>query len=93
LFKVEINTSAIEAESYEKQLKKYMEYFNINRNDASYFLGDQTVSTDTYSPADDNINILLKNGEIQDIADASDMLNITVLTKQVEKHFFCYHKL
>jgi len=56
-------------------------------------MGDETVSTDTYSPEDDNINILYKDGTIKDIADASDMLNISVLTKKVEKHYFCYYRL
>ena len=31
--------------------------------------------------------------EMQASLDASDMLNITVLTKKVEKHFFCYYKI
>ncbi|MPN32761.1 hypothetical protein SDC9_180241 [bioreactor metagenome] len=56
-------------------------------------MGDELVGTDTYSPEDDNINILFKDGTVKDIVDASDMLNITVLTKKVEKHFFCYYKI
>jgi hypothetical protein len=74
-------------------LVQYADHFGISIHDAKYFLGEEIVSTDTYSPEDDNINILFKDGTIKDIADASDMLNITVLTKKVEKYYFCYFKL
>lgn len=93
LFKVEINAEATDIKTQNEYLEQYQKHFDININDAKYFLGDETVSTDTYSPEDDNINILFKDGTIRDIVDASDMLNITVLTKQVEKHFFCYYKI
>jgi hypothetical protein len=74
-------------------LEKYIEHFNVSKNEASYFMGEEVVSTDTYSYEDDNINILYKDGTVKDIADASDMLNITVLTKKVEKHYFCFYRL
>lgn len=70
-----------------------MQRFNISLEEAQYLMGDSIVSTDTYSPKDENINILMKDGSIKDIAEASDMLNIQVLTKKVSKHFFCYLKL
>jgi hypothetical protein len=93
LFKVEINTEPTDIITQSQYLEQYKRYFNIDDHDAQYFMGDEVVSTDTYSPEDDNINILFKDGTVKDIVDASDMLNITVLTKQVEKHFFCYYKI
>ena len=45
------------------------------------------------NPLDDRINILYKDGTVKDIAEASDMLNIQVLTKKVEKHYLCYYRL
>lgn len=93
LFKVEIQTEAINEAKRQLYLKQYSEYFDISLEEASYFMGEEVVSTDTYTQQDDNINILYKDGSIKDIADASDMLNITVLTKKVEKHYFCYFKL
>ncbi len=93
LFKVEIRTQATEKTDLEKIIKRYMDRFNISFSEAQYFMGDEVVSTDTYRPEDDIINILMKDGSIKDIAEASDMLNIQVLTKKVQKHFFCYYKL
>lgn len=93
LFKVEIGSEPIDKDIRRNQLKQYMDYFNVSIEDAAYFMGEEIVSTDTYSPEDDNINILYKDGSIKDIAEASDMLNIAVLTKKVEKYYYCYFRL
>jgi HD superfamily phosphohydrolase len=93
LFKVEISTEMIDESIRQQYLKQYQQHFGVSTSEAEYFMGDDTVSTDTYSSVDDNINILYKDGTIKDIAEASDMLNISVLTKKVEKHFFCYYRL
>jgi hypothetical protein len=93
LFKVEISTAEIDESVRQQYLKQYQQHFGVTTLEAEYFMGDETVSTDTYSSVDDNINILYKDGTIKDIAEASDMLNISVLTKKVEKHFFCYYRL
>ncbi len=93
LFKVEIRKEATPADEIEKWMNIYMNHYGISRHEAGFFMGDEVVSTDTYSPEDESINILMKDGSIQDIAIASDMLNIEVLTKKVQKHFFCYFKI
>ena len=93
LFKVEIGTDKVNESVRLQHLTQYQRHFGVTTLEAEYFMGDETVSTDTYSPEDDNINILYKDGTIKDIAEASDMLNISVLTKKVEKHFFCYYRL
>jgi HD superfamily phosphohydrolase len=93
LFKVEISTESIDNEKRQQYLKQYISHFGVDENEASYFMGEEVVSTDTYTPKDDNINILYKNGSIKDVAEASDMLNISVLTKKVEKYYFCYLRL
>lgn len=93
LFKVKINTEPVSAETIDEFSRQYQQYFGINKDDSQYFMGDETVSTDTYSPEDDSINILYKDGSVKDISVASDMLNISVLTKKVEKHYFCYYKI
>jgi len=93
LFKVEVDTESITETKRINKLQQYMNHFNVDINAAAYFMGEEIVTTDTYSPEDDNINILYKNGIIKDIAEASDMLNIVVLTKKVEKHYFCYYSI
>ena len=93
LFKVEIKTEPTSETDYHQHVQQYMDYFGVNASEAKYFMGDEIVSTDTYSAEDDNINILFKDGTTKDIADASDMLNIQVLTKKAEKIYFCYFRI
>lgn len=93
LFKVEIQELPFDNLFKENKIALYATHFGINKTDAEYFIGEETVSTDTYDPSNDRINILYKDGSIKDIADASDMLNISVLTKKVEKYYFCYYKI
>lgn len=93
LFKVLVQVDKVDDEYQKSLLKQYQAHFGISADEAAYLMGDELVSTDTYSPKDDSINILYKDGSVKDIADASDMLNINVLTKKVEKHFFCYYKI
>jgi len=93
LFKVEVGAEPVGTDRRETLLKQYVEYFGVSMEEAAYFQGEEILSTDTYSPKDDRINILYKDGTIKDIAEASDMLNINVLTKKVEKHFYCYFQI
>ena len=94
LFKVEILKDRAQGETMRADyLKKYRQKMGLTEHEASYLNGEEIVSNDTYSPKDETIDILYKDGAIRDIADASDMLNIHVLTKKVEKHFLCYYKV
>jgi hypothetical protein len=46
-----------------------------------------------YSASDDTIEILFPDGTVRDIAQASDMLNVSLLEKKVRKHILCYYRL
>jgi HD superfamily phosphohydrolase len=52
-----------------------------------------TITNNAYNPELDKINILYRDGEIVDIAEASDQINVSVLSKSAIKHFLCYPKL
>ena len=93
LFKVDARTELNVEQKRAFYSELYMQRFDISPQEADYFMGEEIVSTDTYNAKDDRINILQKDGTILDIAEASDMLNIEVLTKKVEKHFFYYFKI
>jgi len=65
---------------------------NIPLDETEYFVFADKVENNAYDPKDVNINILFKDGRIVDIAEASDQLNISVLSKTVTKYFLCYPK-
>jgi sorbitol-specific phosphotransferase system component IIA len=50
------------------------------------------IGKDMYNPEDDSIGILYKNGEVRDIADASEILNVQLLSKKIRKYYLCYQR-
>ena len=58
--------------------------------DIDYIVFTGSISNKAYSELDDKIKILYKSGEIKDIVDASDIFNVSVLSKIVKKYFLCY---
>lgn len=72
---------------------KISKKLQLTTQEANYFIGEETVYTDTYNSTDDTIEILYKDGTTKDIAEASDMLNIQVLTKKVTKKYLFYQQL
>ncbi len=70
--------------------KKVADHLSISLEDAGYLVMSDSVSNFAYSDLDDRISIMDKKGRIRDIAEASDMLNIAVLSKTIRKYFLCY---
>lgn len=64
----------------------------LDEGDAGYYVFTDRVVNDAYRVGDENIRILLKNGEVQDIADASDNSNLISLSKRVVKYVLCVIK-
>ncbi len=64
----------------------------LDEGDAGYYVFTDRVVNDAYKVGDENIRILLKNGEVQDIADASDNSNLISLSKRVVKYVLCVIK-
>ena len=69
-----------------------MHKFDINEDQASYFVFSDSISNQAYSMDKDTINLLTKQGEVIDVAKASDQLNIEALSKKVTKYYLCYPK-
>jgi uncharacterized protein len=74
-------------ESYKFMVADNLE---ITMDEANYFVYTNSVQNKAYSANNFHINILFKNGQVLDIADASDQYNIDSLTKLVTKYFLCF---
>ena len=59
--------------------------FEISDDDTSYFVFTDTIKNSAYNFGDGSINILMKDGSIQDITKASDNSNLEALAKTVKK--------
>jgi HD superfamily phosphohydrolase len=92
LFKIEMKNKVFDAGRIQK-IRDYLSlYYNLNAEDTRYLVMEGSISNYAYNSLDDTIKIMLKNGECHDIAEVSDMLNVTVLSRTVKKHFLCYPK-
>jgi uncharacterized protein len=67
-------------------------YYGISEDEAAYFVLTDSTSNHAYNTAADKIKILYRDGTTLDIAEASDQLNIRMLSQPVVKHYLCYPK-
>lgn len=93
LFKVEVTSEPASTERIEELKDQISEQLHINRTDANYFISVPKIEKNMYDPADDSIDILYNDGSIKNIAEASDMLNISLLSKKVRKYYLCYQRI
>jgi hypothetical protein len=73
-----------------EQVKTSLLQNGINPNDMHYFIHTGSISNSGYVLENSRIKILMKSGEIKDIADASDLPTIKALGKIVKKHYLCW---
>jgi len=92
LYKIEIQNNVISVAYKNKLLDKICKHYKISRKEAAYFVFTDSVNNSAYNANNFNINILMNNGQLIDVAEASDQLNIQSLSKTVTKHFICYPK-
>ncbi len=90
--KVEIENVPFDSGKVQQLVQKTASDFGLNETDARYFVYTDSVMNKAYSPEGFTIKVLYRDGRTLDIADASDQLNITALTKPVTKYFLCYPK-
>jgi HD superfamily phosphohydrolases len=90
LFKIIVESESFEQEFIDKKIKSFAKQYNIKEEDAAFLISSDEISTNMYNEQDDSIDILYKDGTCKDIAEASDMLNIQLLSKKVKKYYFCF---
>ncbi len=93
LFKVEVTENPINKERKKEILQSISNQLHITQKEAEYFLVINAIGKDMYSKEDDSIEIMYKDGDTRDIAYASDMLNISTLSKKVKKYYICRLRL
>ncbi|MEE4198649.1 MAG: HD domain-containing protein [Bacteroidales bacterium] len=92
LYRVEIQNHPFDPEKIAGLTQKASTLLNLSSADTGYFVFTDYISKHAYSVLDEKIQILYKDGKLVDVAEASDMLNVSVLSKTVRKYFLCYPK-
>jgi HD superfamily phosphohydrolase len=92
LYKVDITNTPPHPAFVKELTKKAVEKYNITEHEASYFVFTDSIRNKAYRSDDGKICILMKDGSIKDITEASDNSNLEALAKTVKKYIVCYKK-
>lgn len=95
LYAVELQNKPFAKDYVEKLQNKAKKHLKLSKTNMDYFVFTGAVQNSAYSSDNVNnirINILFKDGTVRDIAEAADLLNISVLAHPVKKYFLCYPK-
>ena len=93
IFKVEVSENPVDEEKITEIADRIANQMNISQNDARrYMMSLNTIQRDMYNVDDDSITILYKDGTLRDISEASELLNVQLLSKKIRKYYLCYQR-
>ena len=93
LFKVEVTEECPSEDYISQKTEEIARHMNISHDEARQYMMSLTeIGKDMYNPADDSIGILYKDGTVKDIAEASEILNVQLLSKKIRKYYLCYQR-
>ncbi len=92
LFRIELQNKPFSQERIEDLRREVAEKYKLNEEETGYFVIHESTSNHAYSTGPERINILQKDGRVEDISAVSDDLNINLLSSPVTKHFLAWPK-
>lgn len=92
LYKIELQSEPFQSSYIDKIRSATLRHYNLSSGEVDYFVISDSVANNAYNPKEDKIRILFKNNSIMDVSEASDQLNISVLSTTVSKHLLCFPK-
>ncbi len=92
LYKTIIQKQPIDKNIISDLKNKVKQAYNINDDEVNYFVFTGVLTNNAYSVVDDQINIFSKTKNLTDISEASDMLDLSILSKVVKKYYLCFPK-
>jgi len=94
LFRVEVTEERPSDEYIEDIARNISQETGIAKDDVrKYMIFLTEIGKDMYNPDDDSIGILYKDGTVKDISEASEILNIQLLSKKIRKYYLCYQRV
>ena len=93
LFKVEIFEEPVVTSHIREIQQQLAARYGISIEDTRYLMSIDTMQKDLYDIHDDHIDILYNDGTMKDIAEASEILNVSLLSKKIRKYYLCYQRM
>ncbi|MCZ8326632.1 MAG: HD domain-containing protein [Cyclobacteriaceae bacterium] len=91
LFQIKFSNESIKKETIEKVKQAVADQYKVLKAETAYYVSFGSVSNEAYTEGQ-KINLLMKDGRLIDIAQASDLPNIQALSKVVKKNYLCWPK-
>ncbi len=89
--KIRVSMQPIPEAEIKAHREHAMELFNLqDPSEAEFFVRSGSLENDAYKSEGGGIHILRKNGELVDVAEASDNYNLAPLKETVTKYFVSY---
>ena len=92
IFKVEVRNEPVEEAEVSEIQHTIATRMGTTYEEAAYLVNVSAVQKDMYDIHDDHISILYKDSSIKDITEASEILNISLLSKKIRKYYLCYQR-
>ena len=94
IFKVIVNETPFTEEDITNVATPIATAMGISIEDTKeYMIHVSSIGKDMYDVNDDSITILYKDGHVKDISEASELLNVQLLSKKITKYFLCYQRI
>ena len=93
LFKVEVTIERPTDDYMTEIAHRIAEKFQLPLEETHYLMTLTEIGKDMYNPEDDSIGILYNDGTVKDISDASEILNVQLLSKKIRKYYLCYQRI
>lgn len=92
LFRIEMSPDGFDSSYIAEIRKSAVKTMDLEKHETDYYVFCDTTTNYAYDPLITSIDILYKDGTITELSRASDLLNLSLLAKPVQKHFLCYPK-
>ncbi|MEO5571088.1 MAG: HD domain-containing protein [Bacteroidia bacterium] len=88
LYKIRMQNDPFDQKTVAQIRSAAKKKFKLADDEIDYYAFSGSITNSAYS-SNEKINILFKDGKIMDIASASDLPNISVMSTTVKKYFLC----
>jgi len=90
LFKIRLQNTVFDSKLVDKIRENTRSRHDISDADVSFLVFSDQISNNAYVSDNEQIKIKYNNGDLVDVADASDISNVRSLSKVVKKFFICF---
>lgn len=93
LLKIRLHAAKVNKLKVKELRSRLMLIEGISEKEAAYFVYRGEIKNQAYNKTGEPIHILKKDRTVEDVAEASDQLNLKALSKPVTKYYLCFPKV